>query len=344
MKKFKKIAGLVLFLSLGIVMFVMISYMLRPRINGAYRKKFTGFYEEEKDSLDVVALGSSAIYRYLDNPLLWEKYQLTSYNLATGAQPIHVLENLVDEVQKTQSPQLFIVETRSFLEEEDSQVNEIALRRVTDNMNYSLNRIDLINKTVPDWSDRITYYFDIAYYHDNWELLDFSAISYMDNKESAALNGWTNIFTVKEIKLRELKDVKEELPIPAASEKILLSFLEKCKKEGIQVLFVATPWGIKEDEIKKNNYIAGIVEENGFQFLDCNLYYEEIGLDAETDFYNRRHANVWGARKFTEFLAEYIRENYELESSHKESVIEEWNAIAEKNKAKMEKANTSVAE
>ena len=346
MKKTKKIAGLILFLGMGFVMFIMISYILRPRIDGSDRKYFTGFYEAEKDSLDIVTLGSSAIYRYFDNPVLWEEYGLTSYNLSTAAQPIQVLENLVDEVHKTQSPQLFIVEIRQFLTEEDEEtdeeINEVALRRVADNMNYSWNRISLINKTIKDWSKRVTYYFDIAYYHDNWETLDEEALDFVDNKEAPKLNGWRNIFTINEVNLPENKEIRELKQISNTSEEVLLSFLEKCKKEKIKVLFVASPWGLTEDEMKQNNYIAAILEENGFDFVDCNLLYEEIGLDSTKDFYNRRHTNVGGAEKFTKYLAQYIQDNYHLKTSHTDSAIEKWNQILEYNKSSMKKGTSTT--
>ena len=333
MEKAKKMVGLILFLGMGFVMFIMVSYVLRPRIDGSNRKYFTGFYEAEKNSLDIVTMGSSAIYRYFHNPVLWEEYELTSFNMATSDQPIEVLENLVDEVHKTQSPQLFIVETRQFLTSEtnEGKIDEVALRRVTDNMNYSWNRIDLINKTVKDWSSRWTHYLDIIYYHDNWESFDVHALEYYDNKEPHRLNGWRNVLTVKKQRMPQNKEIKERKKVSPTSESVLRSFLEKCKEEEIKVLFVASPWKLSENKMKQNNYIGDIIREYGFDFLDCNLLYEEIGLDPKTDFYNKRHTNMWGAEKFTRYVAEYIQNKYAIKGSHTEGVIKAWNEIVINN-------------
>ena len=341
MRKARKIAGLILFLGMGFVMFIIISYVLRPRVNGTHRQYFTGFYEAEEESLNIVTLGSSAVYRYFNNPLLFEEYGLTSYNLATGGQPEQVLESLVDEVHKTQSPQLFIVETRQFVakdknkEKRKGKVKAAALNRVVDNMNYSWNRISLINQTVDGFSNRMEYYFDIIRYHDNWEMLDEEAWEYVDNKLATRLNGWRNVFTINEIELPTRNSITDREGLVASSEEALLSFLEKCKEEDIEVLFVATPWKITDDDMKQNNYMGDIIKENGFQFLDCNLLYEEIGLDPKKDFYDSRHTNVWGSQKFTRYLAEYIQANYEVKATHTDSVLERWNEIIQNNKESM---------
>ena len=47
------------------------TYVLRPLDRDFFRTKLTGFYAEEDESLDIVGLGSSALYRYVNAPLLW---------------------------------------------------------------------------------------------------------------------------------------------------------------------------------------------------------------------------------------------------------------------------------
>ena len=96
-----------------------------------------------------------------------------------------------------------------------------------------------------------------------------------------------------------MKDITGEKPITEKSEKELREIIEKCKKENIQVLFVATPWQVTEEEHQKDNYIKRIVEEAGFRFLDGNYYAEEMGLEYNVDFYNPKHTNAIGAAKFT---------------------------------------------
>ena len=55
--------------------------------------------------------------------------------LATASQPVALMENLIDETEKTQSPQLYIIETRRYLDQ--NEVEENRIRIITDNMKYN---------------------------------------------------------------------------------------------------------------------------------------------------------------------------------------------------------------
>lgn len=342
-KVFKKILGTVIFLLIGIVLFVHISYLLRPTNNAFFRSEFTGFYGEEEDSLDIVSIGSSALYRYLDSPYLWKEYGLTSYNVGTPSQSCFFVEDLIDEIHKTQHPQLIIVETRRFLSPKSKSVNSDRFCMVHDNMKYSWNRIQLINSVMDSWKDRINAYFDIITYHDSWEELSYDTLEYIDNEKSHKYKGWKFADEVQAVEAPEIISGDETVAIPEIAEEALVSLMEKCQKEDIQVLFVATPWQIDTERQMKNNYIGNLVEEYGFQFLDCNQYLDEIGLDFERDFYNPKHTNLVGAEKVTEFIGNYIEENYDLNIEHTQAVTDDWNHMLEEYDVKAEEVKAEIA-
>lgn len=325
MERLKKIFGTLVFFAIGIVLFVAVSYTLRPATNDFFRKEVTGFYAEKEDSLDIVALGSSALYRYFNNPYLWSECGYTSYNLATPSQSVFLAENLIDEIYKTQSPDLIVIETRKFLGTEEKSDNAWRFPMVYDNMKYSGNRIQAINAVEDDWNKRVEAYFDIISYHDTWEDFTYENLEYADNEASQELKGWLISPDVVEIEEPEILKSDEAEPIPEAAEEALVSIMEKCKEENIQVLFVATPWDIPKGRQKRNRYLEELIEENGFRFLDCNQYQEEIGLDYTKDFYNAKHTNLDGSEKVTKFIGEYIQENYDINTEHSDKVTEDWN-------------------
>lgn len=329
MKKYKNIIGTLVFLLIGFVIFVNVSYLFRPMDATFRRARVTGFYGEEDETLDVVTIGSSAVYRYFNNPYLWKTFGITSYNFATPQQPITIFENVIDEAEKTQSPKLFIVETRGFNQEEGYPYDESRLKVVTDNMKYSVNRIKTINKHIDGWDNRLAAYFDIISYHDTWEQLDEESVEFMDNEQKHPLKGWSINTKVKAQKEPRVPTT-ETLPISEEAEQILRELLTKCKEENIPVLFVSTPYRMKIGEQERNNTIAGIVAEYGFEFLDCNLYNEQIGLNYQTDFYNRLHTNVIGAEKVTHFIGDYITKNYDVSTEHTKSTKKEWDQVVRK--------------
>jgi DNA repair protein RadC len=53
-------------------------------------------------------------------------------------------------------------------------------------------------------------------------------------------------------------------------------------------------------------------------------HFEDIGLDTQCDFYDKRHVNFAGTVKFTDYLSEYIEASYDLPSNeHDEKLWEE---------------------
>lgn len=328
MKKLKNIFGSAIFLAIGLVLVILTSYTLRPTVKDFFRARFTGFYAEEKDSLNVVGVGSSALYRYMNVPYLWTEQGITGYSWSTAGQSIYVIEYLLEEILKTQSPELLIVENRKFLTTEKETIKENRLRLVTDNMKYSWNRFNMVNDLVDGWGERLTYHFDLSLYHENWENITEESFSYMFNSKEHELKSWPGVPRSKPVKEAEGVDTKEEKALSKPAEETLLRIIEKCKENNVEVLFVSTPWSITEDLQKETNYMKRIVEENGCLFLDSHQYLEEMGVNYETDFYNSKHMNILGARKFTKFLGEYLNENYEFDRNHDEEVIKAFDHAA----------------
>ena len=313
-KQIKYIFGTAVFLAIAAVLLTLTTYVMRPTDKDFFRARVAGFYAEDRDSLDVVGFGSSALYRYLNSPLLWKQQGITSYGIATAAQPVYVIPSLIDEVEKTQSPQLYIIETRRFTDTDNEVIKENRLRQIADNMKVSWNRFKMVTELTEGFEDRLSY----------------------------GLKGWSVNSRHKILSYLDVKDITGEIPITEKSEKELREIIEKCKKENIQVLFVATPWQVTEEEQQKDNYIKRIVEEAGFRFLDGNYYAEEMGLEYNVDFYNPKHTNAIGAAKFTTYLGNYIREHYDIKTDHSEEVAASWDKAAEKEEKEYEKAAEKI--
>lgn len=333
----KNIIGSVVFLTLAVVMLVATSYMLRPIDGGISRFVMSGFYAEDEDSLDIVALGSSSLYRFLNNPVLWEEQGITSYNLATSSQQTDVYQTLLKEAQKTQKPDLFIIETRSYITYFKTRKSQnIAFRRVSDNMKYSWDRIKLINEYEPEWSERLNLYFDLISYHGQWENLELKQVKYYDNEHKRPLKSWKNVYKVESfdplLRPMEITPVAME----PQQEARLIELLEYCREEEIEVVFLATPWLCGEDVWGINKYMEGIITSYGYRFFDANLYVDEMGLDFATDFYDPKHVNMWGAEKFTSYFGKWLVENYEMDLTHSKSTKKEWNEVVKRNKEAIE--------
>lgn len=300
-----------------------------------------GFYAEEENSLNIVSMGSSAMFRYVNNISLWKEYGLTSYNFCSPEQSLYALEYMVDEVEKTQSPDVYLVDARQFLLNGSKEQKEVKLHQLIDNLKYSVNRCKIINKSISSWSDRLPFYLDIITYHDNWEQLSADSFDYADNEKIYDTKGWVVIKTIREVDPVGEIDEVGEIPIDEDAEAELRYLLGLWAEEEKEVVFVSTPWVIDEENQQKSNYVKRIVEEAGFRYFDGNRYQKEMGLDYSKDFYNARHVNAAGAEKFARVFGEYLTQEFQFTKIEKESVVKSWEKAEviyeEKMEAFMEK-------
>ena len=252
------------------------------------------------------------------------------------------MEYLIDEVLETQSPKLIILDARKFVLTENNKWKDDRFEQLVNSLNYSENRRKIIDRFIKDEEERTYWYFDILQYRDNWESLPDDAEEYADNKRISELKGWANNVAVKEISEIDVSDIEGEVPLSEAAEECLRNLMDKCKKEDIENLFLATPWKGNDDYQRESNYMKRIVEEEGFAYLDMNPLVDEIGIDCSTDFYNTRHVNSFGAKKVTAYLSKYLKENYTFTSEHSDEVKSSWDMayqISEEKLARMTDGN-----
>lgn len=337
----------IVFVGLFIVMLTSLTYMLRT--NGDVKDRFTGFYAEPKNSLDVIMIGSSPTYSSCSSPMLYGEYGIKAYPLASNVQRPSAGVYLVKEAEKTQSPKLYMFEMRMYASvEEGLHANMAYSRGATDNLKYSLNRIALINELVPEANERYTYYFDIFKYHSNWKTLRL----------------WDQIMCYRYVKpdpdkgtvLTDkvgpaIQPVIDSSVVPikidAPQEEALYELIKYIKDNNLNALFYLSPYQMNEEEMGKFAYIEQIVESEGFTFLDMNDYYDEIGIDFETDFSDYGvHTNAAGEAKCTKFIGDYLKANYDIADHREESSKENasWEDSYDKWSAEYESDIQTIAE
>ncbi|MDE7016363.1 MAG: hypothetical protein K2P65_02145, partial [Lachnospiraceae bacterium] len=82
--KIKKFIAFLVFLLLIWEVFIHCTYLFRDTYR-AGRQNLVGFYSEKEDSLDVVLIGASSVYRYWDCMYAWKGYGIASYDYSVGS-------------------------------------------------------------------------------------------------------------------------------------------------------------------------------------------------------------------------------------------------------------------
>ena len=312
-------------LLLGMI-FVSTTFLFRNnRLNRAH---IVGIKQE--GPLDMVYVGGSATYGYWQPLKAWNDCGFTSYNYATDNIQAENLKYYINEVLKTHTPELFVVDVRPF-QYWDGIIYENGIRNGVDSFDLSLDRLRfanfyLSNRTIDETTDVLSYYIGIIKYHSNYDALrtrkNWGYIwntGYSNSKGYESLTGYQYLDTPT----GSLIKAKEKLPVKC--ENILIDLLEFCKIRDIKVLFVVSPYKMTKEDCAKYNTVQNVIESYGFTYMNTNAYYEEMNIDFATDFSNEGHVNVFGAEKYTMFLEKYIEEKYCLPDHRKDVSYEQWN-------------------
>lgn len=291
-------------------------YFLRNVDHNSLR--IEGFYQEDHDSLDVVLIGASDIYTSFMPGRTYEQHGFTSYLLASESITSEGIITAVKEVVRTQHPNLIVIEANAFLySNSNNETNEGHIHKFFDNLPLSVNKIDYIQKYVP-FDQKAEYYFPLIKYHSLWSELP-TRINMMASNLSLDLRGYNllkgfrttaNIMkTDKKCLNQQLLTETGTLELDPTLESQLMDLLSYCTKNNLNVLFVRAPHYVTSetyDRVKRSNQMASIVKEHGFSYYSIENIAAQIGIDEKRDFYNEDHMNIYGALKFTDYLAEKL--------------------------------------
>ena len=338
----KRAIALCVFLFLVCQTVLHLTYLFRN--TGWSRYNLSGFYSEPQNSLDVVFIGGSNVFRYWNPVLAYEEAGFTSYNYAVEFGTPLLIE-AVEDIRRYQEPRLFVVDPRHFLSRYWENASTIGYYNQLDSQDITPERLRAVAyyRTVStSGRGAVSSLFDLIYYHSHLSALssqehwmfsddnrnDISMSSYGSAKgfilfsPTFQQNPFSNDFGKMLV-----NDAEALLP---GSEKALRDFFTYCQKHNVPVLFAESPFVFTEQDIKESNAIAGIAAEYGIPFINTNFYTNEMGLDYTIDFYDGSHVNLLGAEKYTAYLTAYLEENYVLPDHRDDSRFYPWrDAVSE---------------
>lgn len=301
---------------------------------------FEQFYKQKRNSLNVVLIGSSAVYREYMAIENWAEYGFTSYYLATMGQSFNTTKYLIKEADKTQNPQLYVIEIRRLIKDivtewngnQQSENTGASVNRFLANcMTFSYNRYQMIKETMPD--DIFYSYFDFIRNHSNWSDIPmsiffdnlFTEITYSDYISTKCANAIT---TCKPLDAVERSN-SAACTLPENAKAVLDDLLSYIRENNINVLFLSTPYHQSTEYGTAENSVKEYLYSEGFTYLNCNEYYAEIDIDFLSDFYDEKHTNILGALKVTGFIGEYINDHYFLDRNYSQKVTDDWDKALE---------------
>lgn len=277
-------------------------------------------YATEKNLIDVVFVGSSHCYNSVYPSVLWNEYDIASFDMAISAQTRENSYYSLKEVLKTQNPRLVFVEMYGLIGEDFG--NEGNRYRNYLSLKTSPNSVKLIREDNKEdfwnlflrWPIVHTRYKEVSKY-------DFIKKPYDTYGRGAEMRmGQTGGFINYDVAF-----MTEATPISDENKAWIDKLYELSKKENFELVFIMAPYSVFEDEKLISNGAREYAQSLGIAYLDMNEMTEEIGYDPATDMMNDfHHSNMYGATKISRYLGQYIRDNYDIPSHKGEDKYYQW--------------------
>lgn len=319
-------------------LFIIIFSIIFSEINNVFlyksghrSKLYQGLYTKIEDDYDVLLMGSSHMNGGINPNILWNEYGITSFNYATGGQPIDVTYYLLKEALKTNDTKVVVLDVY-YLGLTSEFGEEGYIRYVLDNMKFSKNKIEAVMNCTPkdEW---LYYLIPFFKYHSRWK--ELSESDYRENFEGGY---YTKGFGASQEKYgKENMTVllnEGEAEIPEKTKEFLYKFIQLSKEENFELILVNMPYDYTSttgmpnwitDHEKMYNTVEKIAIENNIPFINYNNYLEDIGFDFKEDMYNIGHLNVYGSAKVTLDLGDFIINNYDLGDKREYENYIHWN-------------------
>lgn len=267
------------------------------------------FYDQEQDSIDVIAFGSSHAYTTINTAVLYDEYGMSSFVLGGSCQPIWDSYYWMKEALKTQSPKVLLLEGASLTRTVDFEADDKNIKN-TYGMKPSFNRLQAMMAGTPrhKWLEIIPEFYQ---YHNRYE--DMTKSDFVTNETLSYWKGSILFTGAESHEQTEINGITDKAAMTGKIEMYYRRILELAEDEGVQVCVVIAPYaGITESDKRIYNEAESIAEEYGVVFKDFNEDYEEIGLDYEEDCADIEHLNAYGNQKFSSYLGAWLSEHYEI--------------------------------
>lgn len=272
---------------------------------GDYKSSMETFYGLDRNSVDVLFLGSSHCFCAVDVANLWENHGIAAYSMAISGQDLASSYHCLVEALKTQKPKVVLLE--SFSATTHGYEDRGNLYRNLLAYQPSLNFLQAIQDMAAEdeWKDFVLKWPILHTRYRELQREDFLQKRPVYMGYEANLRTWP-------VELRNYNG-EETLPIGEEEEEWLRRIISLAKEEDVQLCFFLAPVAEEEYRLKMHKYVQDLAEANMVPYLNLLQLQEELELDPNTDFVDSLHMNHYGAQKVTEYLGTYLKENYELE-------------------------------
>lgn len=280
-------------------------------------------YAQPADTVDVVFLGSSHIHCDVNTALLWRDYGIAAYDYSAAEQPLWITYYYLQEICRYQKPKLVVLDLYGPARFKD----DYQYTWLTENLNgfrFSINKMNMLRASCEP-AKFFEYFPSLVTYHmrytevskEDWEYL------FSSQNDRAAFKGFTPYFK-KTPQIEPTLGDDHQGGLTNKSRDYLNKIIQYCDDNGIDLFLTVTPYITTYQDELVYNQVHDIANSYGIKFDSTNYSYSIMDIDFENDFYDESHLNYYGSCKFTKYIADSIKNAYDIPDRRGQLEWESW--------------------
>ncbi len=267
-------------------------------------KKTYSLINEDENTIQIACVGNSNLYSGFSPLDLWNDYGYTSTICASARQTIEESVHLMQKLLKKQQPKLVIIDS-DMLFNHNPQIKNYCKK------SYNINDFFLRTK--------------LCFLKQDIENI-LSTLKNNNPHKQINTHGYKYNSKICKIEYRNYMLETDNLEeISSVNENQMDELINLCLENNAKILMIDIP-SISSWNYERHNSVVKFANERSLDFLDFNLLYNEIGIDLTQCFRDKgRHLNYSGAKAITNYIGNYINENYSIENRKTNEKYKCWN-------------------
>ena len=307
---------LIFALALGLVTRLLQPKYMETLVEGSMLSQY---YEEYGDH-DVIFVGDCEVYANFTPMEMYRSQGLTAYVRGSSQQLIWQSYYVLKETLKYEIPKVVVFNVNSMRYGEP--ISEAFNRLTLDQMKWSGEKVKMIQASMMEEEDFLSYVFPVLRYHSRFDELTMEDITYFFNEKQNTWNGHLVNQAVNPLGTLPAKRPLPDYQFPEICYDYLDGMRKLCEENGVEFILIKAPsvYPFWYDEYDAQ--IQEYADVHGLKFYNFLDYVEEMGIDYSLDTYDGGlHMNLAGAVKLSNFFAEILVREHGLEDRRNDPAI-----------------------
>lgn len=282
--------------------------------------KYALFFEQVKNGLsfDILFFGTSHMINAVFPMELWDNYGYVSYNFGGHANRIATTYWVMQNAFDYTIPKLVVIDCSGISDNRKVYENEEYVHLSLDAFPFSMTKVKAVSDLIKT-ENQLSYLWNFVTYHNRWNDLnrkDFDVDCSYEKGAESMLNVATPGYM-------EYVNCDEKRGKNTVSSEYLQKIIKDCQQQNIDVLLTYLPFPATKGWKEEANYVQDIALQYNVQYIN---FFDLDVVNFNTDCYDSNsHLNQSGGYKITEYIGQYIKNNYDIEDHRNDMSYNHWN-------------------